>query len=83
MHWLTHGLSRGTLKFLMELENTMICCHLEMEVPEIGNGNKEYHDMLSIRNEVSNALFKAKLDPPPVETTNPVGQPHFSTASSE
>ena len=54
---------------------------LEYRDIEILNGNRKYHDLFSFRNEVADALLKAKLDPPPVKATNPVGQPRFSTAS--
>ena len=50
---------------------------------EILNGNKNHLDMLSFRNEVADALLKAKLDPPSVVATNPVGRPRLTTASPE
>ena len=56
---------------------------LEYRDIEILNGNRKYHDLLSFRNEVADALLKAKLDPPPIEATNPVGRPRFSTVSPE
>ena len=48
---------------------------LEYRDIEIINGNKKYHDLLSFRNEVADALLKAKLDPPPIQAANPVGRP--------
>ena len=48
---------------------------LEYKDIEIINGNKKYHNLLSFRNEVANALLKAKLDPPPIQAANPVGRP--------
>ena len=50
---------------------------------EILNVNKKYLDLLSFRNEVADALLKAKLDSPSVVATNPVGRPRLTTASPE
>jgi len=55
---------------------------LEYRDIEILNGNKKYHDLLSFRNEVADALLKAKLDPPPAAAANPVGRPRSVPASS-
>ena len=44
---------------------------LEYKDIEILN-EKKYLDLLSFRNEVADALLKAKLDPPSVVATNPV-----------
>ena len=44
---------------------------------------KKYLDLLSFRNEVADALLKAKLDPPSVAAINPVGRPRLTTASPE
>ena len=46
---------------------------LEYRDIEILN-EKKYLDLLSFRNEVADALLKAKLDPPSVVATNPFGR---------
>ena len=56
---------------------------LEYRDIEILNGNRKYHNLLSFRNEVTDALLKAKLNPPPIDATNHVGRPRFSNASPE
>ena len=55
---------------------------LEYRDIEILN-EKKYLDLLSFRNEVADALLKAKLDPPSVVATNPVGRPRLTNASPE
>ena len=50
---------------------------------KILSGNKKFHDLLSFRNEVADALLKAKLDPPSVEVAIPVGQLYLCITSSE
>ena len=56
---------------------------LEYRDIEVLNENKKYLDLLSFRNEVADALLKAKLDPPSVVATNPVGRPRLTAASPE
>ena len=54
-----------------------------LEYRDIEILKKKYLDLLSFRNEVADALLKAKLDPPSVAAINPVGRPRLTTASPE
>ena len=56
---------------------------LEYRDIEIRNENKKYLDLLSFKNEVADALLKAKLDSPSVVATNPIGRPRLTTSSPE
>ena len=56
---------------------------LEYRDIEILNGNRKFHDLLSFRSKVADALLKAKLDPPSIEAAIPVGRPRFCIASSD
>ena len=48
---------------------------LEYRDVQIRNDNRKCYDLLSLRNEVANALLKAKLDPLFAKLTNFVGLP--------
>ena len=55
---------------------------LEYRDVEILNGNRRFHDLLSFRTEVADALLKARLDPPPI-TQSSVGRPRSAPADPE